>query len=112
MTVKLGSTGPTVMGTCTFWLRVPEVAAMEIAPFPAAAVAVTVICCATPGVRVTVAGLADSPLTPERFAITVPLNPLIAVASRPKVPVPPAGTVKLEGALRVKFGWLTTFNKT
>jgi hypothetical protein len=47
----------------------------------ALAAAVSVVLCATPGVNVSVAGTADTPVgSPTIVTVTVPLNPLIAVA--------------------------------
>ena len=62
------------------------------------AVSVTVL--TTPGVRVRVAGLATIPVgSPVMATVTVPLNPLMAVAVRSTVcPAPPAGIVKAAGA--------------
>ena len=72
---------------------------------PAAAVRVTL--CAVPGLRLSVDGLAVTPLgRPLRWTFTVPLKPFMGTAfTEIALPVPPCGTAILAGArVKVKSG--------
>jgi hypothetical protein len=99
----------TVNATVAEWLRVPEVpVSVTVAP-PATAVeaAVSVTFCAVPGVNVSVAGFAFTPVgSPVIVTETVPLKELSAVASRlTGEPVAPATMVSdLGETVREKSG--------
>jgi hypothetical protein len=78
-----GAAAVTVAATAAEWLRVPEVPVRVIVVLLAAALAaaVRVSVCALPGVKVSVAGLAVTPLgRPLMATATVLLKELIAVA--------------------------------
>ena len=68
-------------------------------PTAASAAAVNVIDCGMPGVRVSVDGVAVTAVgRPDSEMLTVPLNPLMAVAEIEVCwPTPPVVTVKLAG---------------
>jgi len=76
-------------------------------PAAAFAAAVSVILCAVPGVRVSVDGLAVTPVgSPLRDTFTTPVNPFRAVAFRDTVcPATPAVRLRVVGeAVRLKSG--------
>jgi hypothetical protein len=104
-----GGAAETVSATPAVWLNVPEVPVNVAVELPAVAVlpAVRVTVFATPGDRVSVAGLAVTPVgSPDMATVTIPLNPLDAVAVTLTVwPAPPAVIAKVVGvAIREKSG--------
>jgi len=82
-------------------------------PVAAFAAAVNAIFCGVPGVRLTVEGFAVTPEgSPLRVMLTVPVNPLLAVALTPRFCEVPAGIERLLGdSVRVKSGWSLLFDE-
>jgi hypothetical protein len=82
-------------------LRSPEVPTKVTVTLPAAAIeaAVSVTFCAVPGINVSVAGLADTPVgSPVIATITVPVKPFIGTAfTLICCPAPPATSVTFAG---------------
>jgi hypothetical protein len=79
-----GGAAETVNATVAAWLRVPDVPVRVTVALPAAIVeaAVSVTFCAVPGVNVSVAGLAVTPVgSPVMATATVPLKEFNAVAN-------------------------------
>jgi hypothetical protein len=100
---KSGGCGTEIVReTVAAWLNAAEVPVKVIVELPAAAVAaaVSVTVAATPGLNVTVAGLALTPVgNPEIATATLPVNPLVAVAVRLTVcAAAPAVIVSVVGA--------------
>lgn len=118
--VKSGAGGggaETVKATVTEWLKVPEVPVSAIIAVPAAAVdaAMSVTFCAAPGIRVSVAGLAVTPVgRPLMATVTVPEKPfdgtaltLIVCPAPPETSATVAGVEASEksGASGLVIGW-------
>jgi len=97
-----GAATETVTATVAEWLRVPEVPVKVIVALPAAAVeaAVSVIFCAVPGAKVSVAGLVVTPVgSPLIATVTIPVKPLTGAAfTLICCPAPPATSVTDPGA--------------
>ena len=112
MSVEAGGGGAgteTASVAAAVCLRVPEVAVKVSVEVPAAAWAVAwrVKDCCVPGVRVTVAGEAVTPVgRPFRVSARVPEKALFGVASREIAPgAPPRSRVRVVGeAVRLKSG--------
>jgi hypothetical protein len=81
-----GGGAETVNATVAEWLRAPEVPVSVTVALPATVVeaAVSVTFCAVPGVNVSVAGFAVTPVgSPLAATVTIPVKPFAGTASTP-----------------------------
>jgi hypothetical protein len=105
--MKSGGGGAMVAVTVAEWLKAPEVPVNVTMALPAAALtaAVTVTVCAVPGVKLSVAGCAVTPMgSPAIATLTIPVKPLAGTAfTLICCPVPPGTSEMLAGVVvRVK----------
>ena len=102
-----GGGAETATATAAEWLKAPDVPANVTMAFPATALAeaLTVTVCAVPGVKLSVAGCAVTPLgSPAIATFTMPVNPLAGTAfTLICCPPPPGASETLAGvAVRLK----------
>jgi len=102
----IGGGAATATATAAEWLKAPDVPANVTMTLPATAFAeaLTVTVCAVPGVKLSVAGCAVTPLgSPVIATFTVPVNPLAGTAFTLICCPPPPGTSETLAGVAVRL---------